>query len=285
MIQSTQPGTSPQSAELTDRVVKPFLAPQIKRKVTVLASEVNAYRALGSTQLASVEDHVDRKLRNAIRDIRATLEWHRVGAVKGQVLDADATTVISDMFATFGLSQSVYDVTFGTTATSKFIGIAEDIKNLLEDQLQGLQADGGLPLVICGRTFFKRFTTDPSVVNAYQYFQSTRPQWNPVRTDVRYEDFEHGGIVWRQYRGTASNTGRFVADTEAYLIPDGDIGMFLGYFCPPDDILDQVNTLGMPLYPVVETMAFKKGYEIEIQCNPLHVNTRPTASIKLMSSN
>ena len=64
--------------------------------------DVQDVRAFNSTEPETIANRLARKQANLRRDIEATLEYHRVGAVKGQVLDADGSTVLFDSFAAFG---------------------------------------------------------------------------------------------------------------------------------------------------------------------------------------
>lgn len=286
LVQSTAPGTAGQETILNSRSVKFVTAPRIARKVTVRATEVAGIRALGSTQLDTVETRADRLLRNAVRDIRTTIEYHRVGGALGLLLDADGTTVLQNYFTLLGVSQTQIDVTFGTPASNKFILLAEQILNSIEDGLGNLAMTGMKPpMVLCGRTFFQRFVGSADVINAFQYFQATAQAMNPLRDDIRYDDFLFGGIIWRQYRGAAANSGRFIPDAEAHVVVEGIPGTYGGYFCPPADIVDKVNTPGEPIYPTFEVLPHGRGYEIELQSNPIHVMNRPLAAIKLISSN
>jgi len=285
VVPTTAPGAPPSDMDLRQRNVHILSAPRIARRITVNAMEVAGIRALASTAMDTVETRADRKLRNAVRDIRATLEYHRLGALFGIVLDADGATVLQNYFTLLGVEQPTFDVAFGTAGASKFIGIGADLLNELEDALGNLVPTSRPPVVFCGRAFFQRFVESADVINAYQYFQANQQRWNPLREDVRYEDFEHGGIIWRQYRGGTNNTGRFMPDDEAILVAEGVPGTYLGFFCPPQDITSKVNTLGQPIYPTVKVLDHEMGYDIHLQSNPLHVMTRPAAAIKLFSSN
>ena len=55
----------------------------------VLPQDLQDVRPYGKDGLTTVDEVVTRKLARMRRNIAATLEWHRVGAVKGLVLDAD----------------------------------------------------------------------------------------------------------------------------------------------------------------------------------------------------
>jgi hypothetical protein len=286
LIQTSAPGSPGQETILNLRNVKSLTSPRIARTITVNAMEVAEIRALGSTELDSVKTRADRKLINAVRDIRSTLEYHRVGGAMGILLDADGVTVLQNYFTLLGVTQPTYNVQFGTTGSSKFITICATLLNMLEDALGNLSPSGEPPIVLCGRTFWQRFISSPDVVTAYQYFQASQQRVLPLREDLRYADFEFGGIVWRQYRGQAANgAGRFVPDAEAQLLVPGIPGTYLGLFCPPVDQASKVNTMGLPIYPTVKVLDHDAGYEIRLQSNPLHVMTRPAAAIQLYSSN
>ena len=246
--------------------------------------KVAEIRALASTDLDTVKTRADRKMINAVRDIRTTLEYHRVGGACGVLLDADGATVLENYFTVLGVAQPTYNVAFGTSATQKFIGISADLLNTLEDALGNLAPTGEPPIELCGRTFWKRFISDSSVATAYQYFWANQ-KTDPLREDLRYADFEFGNIVWRQYRGQAANSGRFIPDAEAQLVIPGVQGTYLGVFCPPIDLVSKVNTRGLPIYPTVKVLDHDAGYEIRLQSNPLHIMTRPAAAIQLYSSN
>lgn len=286
LVQSTAPGSPGQETKLNPRDVKFVTPPRIARKVTVLATEVAGIRALGSTQMETVATRVDRKIMNAVRDIRSTMEFHRVGGAIGLLLEADGTTVIQNYFTLLGVSQPQIDVLFGTPATGKFITIGQNILNTIEDSLGNLAQMGDAPpIAFCGRAFFQRVVTDSSVVDAYKFFEERQQTLNINRDDARYVGFKHGGVIWTQYRGSAGNSGRFIPDAEAHIVVQDVPGTYAGYFCPPLDIVDEVNTMAKPLYPTVEMLPHGRGFEIEIQSNPIHVNNRPGVAIRLFSSN
>jgi hypothetical protein len=286
LIQSTPPGSPGQSVTLNRRNVKAVTAPRIAEEITINAMEVAAIRGLSTTQLETVQTRADRKILNAVRNLRTTLEFHRVGGAIGVLLDADGSTVIQNYFSILGVSQPTYNVAFGTSAAQKFIVIAAALLNMLEDALGNLAPGGQKPIVLCGRTFWQRFIADSSVVTAFQYFESNKKGSDPLRDDLRYDDFEYGGLIWRQWRGQAANgAGRFIPDAQAQLLIPGVPGTYEAYFCPPEDQASKVNTPGIPIYPTVKVLDHDMGYEIRLQSNPLHVNTRPAAAIQLYSSN
>lgn len=286
LVQTTAPGSPMQETILNPRNVKTLNSVRIARKVRVLPEEVANTRRIAGAGLDTVDDRLAWKIKNAVRDIRTTLEYHRVGAALGNILDADGVSVIANFFSLLGISQTTIDCAQGTAATGKYISLAETVLNVLEDALGDLHpVDGKPPIVLCGRTFWQRFINSADVIQAYQYFMSNRQKGIPGRDDLRYNDFEHGGLIWRQYRGSAGNSSRFVPDAEAHIIVDGVPGTYMGHFCPPQDIQSRVNKDGQELDVTMEVLPHDAGTEVQIQCNPMHWMNRPGAAIKLYSSN
>lgn len=285
VVKSSAPGTAPTPVSRKQRKVFNLPCVRIAEQFPVLAEEVDGIRKLAGVGLDDIPTEADRKLRIAIRNIRSTWEWQRVNAAMGIVLDEDGT-VIQNYFTDLGVTQPTVNVLFGTPSTGKWETICMNLKNQLEDALGNLDGDDEFePLILCGRTFFERFITQPDVILAYTYFQERNQTENPMRDDVRYVDFKFGGFRWRQYRGGANNTGRFLPDNEAIVIVDNVPGTYLGFWCPPKDNKVFVNKPGLPIVAAVQELPLDEGYNFRLQSNCIHIMTRPAASILLESTN
>ncbi len=59
--------------------------------------------------------------------------------------------------------------------------------------------------------------------------------------------------------------------------------MFITRYAPADYV-ETVNTVGIPYYSKAEAMRFNKGIELESQSNPLNLNTRPGAVVRLTTN-
>jgi len=280
IIGSSAPNSPGLAVGLASRTTQLFNAPRLAETVTVYASEVAAIRQIGTTRLETVQTQVDRKIVNAVRNLRASLEYHRVGAAAGRVLDADGSTIFN-FYTASGVSEPTFDFTWSTGGSVLNVK-CKQILDKIEDAL-GNFTTGAKVYAIVGRTFWEKLMSDSSFSAAYQYFESQKQMILPLREDFRYSDFEFGGIIWRQYRGKNGSTP-FVADAEGRIIVDVP-GSYLGLFAPPQDIASQVNEPGQPMYATVKVLDHDAGLEIRIQSNPFHVGTRPGAQIKLFSSN
>ena len=69
---------------------------------TLAPEDLQDVRAFGSTEPISVAEVYNDKMQQLKDNLTATMEFHRLGAIKGVVLDANGTTVLHDIFNTFG---------------------------------------------------------------------------------------------------------------------------------------------------------------------------------------
>lgn len=261
------------------RKMIPFSTTHLPQRGAILADEVQNLRAFGKesdTELASAV--MNRKLATMRRDMDVTHEWQRMGAIKGQVLDADGTTVLLDLFSAFGVSQQSKIMALGTGTTNVKQKIVE-AKRLSANELGGLRSKGYLAL--CSSSFFDAFVGHDSVAKAFDRWQ----EGSFFRADQSAEGdegFPFVGVQWEEYKGAVGGT-QFVEDGAAYLVPLGVSELFKTHYAPAD-YMETVNTLGLPYYAKRKMMDFDKGVDIEAQSNPLHMCTRPRTVIKLTIS-
>ena len=260
------------------RKLIPISTVHLPQRASVNADEVQNLRAFGSeTELEAVQTMVNKKLGKLRRNIDVTLEWQRIGALKGQVLDADGTTVILDMFSTFGLTQQTLDLALDNDAT-KVKTKCVQAQRLVEGALGGLMHRGLIAL--CGSDFFDAFVSHPAVERAYDRWQDGAFMRDVQRGQESGSlGFTFAGITWREYKGAVSNQ-QFIAANKSYLVPMGVPDLFVTHFAPAD-YMETVNTMGLPYYAKQEPMQFNKGIEIESQSNPISINTRPNAVVEL----
>ena len=248
-----------------------FTAHHLPTTATVLADEVQNVRAFGTEdQEQAVQSVVNARLAKMAQRIDVTHEYHRIGAIKGEILDADGTTVLADLYSAFGITQKTIAFALNTDTTDiqmKCLDVLEEIEKGLGD----LFFSGAT--VLCGASFWRKLVAHPKVREAYMYQQSER-----LRADGR-ESFTFGGLMFERYRGHVGGKA-FIPETEAYAFPMGTDELFITRFAPAD-YMDAVNTLGLPLYSSSEPLSHNKGVELEAQSNPLHLCTRPQAVIKL----
>ncbi|MQR02329.1 major capsid protein [Glaciimonas soli] len=244
----------------------------LPQRASVIADEVQNLRAFGSeSEVQSVQTVVNKKLAKARRNIDVTMEYQRIGAIKGQVMDADGATVLADMFSTFGVKQTTHAMALGSDSTKVRIKTVE-AKRKLEEALGGLMYSDLTAL--CSASFFDALVGHPVVEKAYDRYLNGEF----LREDQR-KGFFFAGVYWEEYRGNVAGRDFIELDT-AYLIPSGVPDLFITNFAPAD-YMETVNTNGLPYYAKQEAMRMNKGVEIEAQSNPISICTRPQTIIKL----
>lgn len=254
------------------RNMRSFVVPHLKEGDTLLADAVQNLRAFGSeSEVETAQNLVNQRLAKMNRKLDATNEFHRVGAIKGLILDADGTSVIYDLYAEFGIAQETVSLVLGTGTTNVRNKILEAVRKS-EDKL-GATAVSGYRIFF-GRTLFDQFTAHAKVESAWERYN----EGEMLRADPR-GGFLFGGAYCEEYRGKVGSQA-FIGDTEAYLVPEGVADLFITRFAPAD-YMETANTLGLPKYAKQEALRMNRGLEIEAQSNPLNLCTRPGAIIKI----
>jgi hypothetical protein len=254
-----------------NRNLRPFNLVHLPLDDRILADEVQGVRQFGTEGTPTpLEMRRQEVLQLGMRRFDLTMEWYRVGALKGIVYDADGTTVLHDFFTEFGVSQNVIDFALDVT-TTEVRAVCSQALDAIEDEL------GGTPYTsveaYCGRTFWNSLITHKAVKETFlNQVQAAQLRGNPT------ESLDFGGIMWRKYRG-AANGSQMIGANDAYIVPKGVPGLLLGRFGPAD-YMETVNTVGLPLYAKGIPMRNGKGMDIEMQSNPIHLLTRPRAVIK-----
>lgn len=277
LLNTAARGTAGQTSSRRSRKLRSFRVPHIPHDDAVMADEVQGVRAFGSENATEgVAALVNEKMGMMKQDHEVTWEYHRVGGLKGIVLDSDGSTIYN-WFTEFGITETVIDFAFSTTTT--------EIKTVALSVIRAIdEAIGGTPYTgvhaFCGDNFFDEFVTHPLVKDSYERFvdgKFFRDQ--QAATGVTGDGgFTWGGITWENYRGKVGTTD-FIDTDEARFFPVGAPNIFLRRNAPAD-FVEAVNTIGKPVYAKQERMKFDKGIELHTQSNPLHICTRPAVLIK-----
>ena len=261
-----------------NRKLIPVATVHLPQGATILADEVYGVRAFGTeSEVESMQNLVRQKIAQAKANIDLTLEYHRIGALKGKVMDADGTSEILDVYQLFGMTQETHAwniASANTTADPKQLCV--DLKRKVRNKLGGRSFTRVRALVSEG--FFDKLIGHNNMKKAWELWN----QGQFARTDQSEADFEFAGVVFTIYEGgTAGND--FIPDGFGFAYPEGVPGMFQTAFSPAD-YMETVNTLGLPYYAKQEVMRFNKGVEIDTQSNPICLNTLPEAVIRLTAA-
>lgn len=239
---------------------------------TVRPSEIQNVRSFGSeSELQMVDNIVGDKVKEMRPSHLATLEFQRLNAIKGTIVDSDGTTVIEDLYSRFSLTQDEVDFELDSDTTEILIKCLT-VKRHIEDGLGGLTYDGVVAL--CGSTFFQNFITHPKVKEAYDRWQDGAF----LRDDVRFKGFPYAGIHWEEYRGAVGGI-TFIDDEEVYFFPVGVPDLFITRFAPAN-MMSFVNTKGLPLYVSQKRLDHDRGVQVVTESNPMSICLRPEAVVK-----
>ncbi|SDH49447.1 major capsid protein [Pseudomonas panipatensis] len=273
LVPSAPRGSGGQAVIADKRKLIPFNTVHLPQPFTILADEIQGIRAFGSrTELMGVQDVVNARLDKARRQLDTTHEYQRIGAIKGQVIDADGETVLVDIYQSFGIKRpKAFSMGLDNAATD-VSAMCVEVLDAQEDELYGLSSTGAR--AYCGRNFWKKFISHDKVRESYLASEAAAT----LRGDRR-KPFEFGGITWERYRGKVGGVP-FVGDDTAYVVAEGVEGLYISVFAPAD-WMETVNTLGLPYYGKLEVMRMGRGVEGEAQSNPLHLCTRPLATREL----
>ncbi|RTY01697.1 major capsid protein [Pseudomonas sp. C 49-2] len=272
LVPAGERGTSGLVVGGTKRTLIPFNTVHLPERFTIKADEIQGIRAFGTrSELQAVQDVVNKRLAKARRQLDATHEFQRMGALNGQVLDADGKTVLLDIYKSFGVNRQKLPMGLNSPDTELRVKCGEAL-DMQEEALGSVTSSGSRAL--CGKNFWNKLIVHKSVKETYL----NTMQAASLRGDAR-ESFELGGIVWERYRGKVAGVA-FVHDDKALLIPEGVPDLYISSFAPAD-YMETVNTQGIPYYSKIEPLPFNKGVAGEAQSNPLHLCTRPRAQILL----
>jgi Phage major capsid protein E len=277
LVETTARGAPAVQNTTNKRKARSLVVPHIALEDTILADEVQNVRAFGSeSMLEGVQAVVNQRMSEMASKMDATLEHLRIGAIKGQILDADGSAVIYDLFTEFGVTQHT-EIDFDLDNASPVAGAVKkkchDIRRKVEDELGAQPYDH--VHAICGADFFDDLITHSEVTKAYdRYLDGAFLRHGQARGS-----FEYSGIVFEEYRGRVG-TVDFTDASKAYFFPVGVPGLFRQYNAPAD-FVETANTIGLPRYAKQAVdQQFARWVMLHVQSNPLPICTRPRVLIK-----
>jgi len=238
------------------------------------ADEVQGVRAFGQeSQVQTVMSVVNSRMASHVQEkLDPTLEYQRIGAIKGIILNADGSTLYN-LFTEFGVG--VPDTVYFNLAAADdgaLRNTCAQVARTLAGTLAGIPFSGIYAL--CGDEFFDALIANPEVRATYLNQQDA----SQLRTGVPvYGQFNFGGITWENYRG-GTGLDPFIAADSCQLFPTGVPGLFRTIYGPAD-YLETVNTIGLPRYARQWEMHNGKGIHLEVQMNALNYCTRPNVLI------
>ena len=259
-------------AERKRRRLRSFVIPHLREEDYAMASEVIGVRQFGTAgSLQTVEALRADRAANMADNLDGTLEYHRVGAIQGVVLDADGSVLI-DLFTEFGVSQLPevdFDLDNANPASGALRKKCASVTRSIMNELGAVEPTGVEAL--CGDGFFDDLIAHPEVRETYKYQEGKR-----LREGYVFDWVDFGGIRWINYRNGGFN---LINTDKCHLYPTGVKDLFITRFGPANYI-ETVNTMGRPRYAKGVVDKWGKRVDFEAQSNPLNLCTRPRALVK-----
>jgi hypothetical protein len=262
------PGEVNKAAKRTGRS---FDIPHIPLDDAVLADAIQGVRAFGSeTELQTMSNVVSDKLEEMLAHHVTTLEYHRIGAIRGDILDSDGSTSILNLFTAFGITETVRDFDFSTGTTDvreSLLSVHRSVESAMGagtyDHIHGF----------AGESWFEQYIAHADVKDAYARFQDGA--W--LRSDPR-SGFPFVNVVIEEYRGNVDSIP-FVPTGQCRFFPVGAQGLFQTYF-GPGTWMETVNVPGQPVFAKQVPMEADLGIKVLTQSNPLSICTKPGVLVK-----
>lgn len=277
LVENKPRGAAGQQNQTEKRKARSLILTHLPTSDHILADEIQGVREFGSNdQAKAIENVVNGRLLTMSNSLDATLEHLRIGAIKGQILDSDGSTVIYNLFTEFGVTQEA-EVDFDLDNAAPASGIVRkkcaQVVRTIGNNLGAVPFTG--VHAVCGDAFFDDLIAHKEVRETYLAQQEAAElRKGYVNVGQTFGTVNYGGIVWTNYRGKVG-TIDYVNTDKAHFFPIGVPGLFKTYFGPAN-YMETVNTLGLPKYAkIAPDMQFQKFVDIEAQSNPLPICTRP----------
>ena len=291
LVSSAPRGGVAQQNVRDGRTVRNLAIPHLPVEDKIMADEVQDVKAFGSeTETQVVETIVNQRLNKMSQQLDLTLEWHRIGALKGIVLDSDGTTVLYNLFTEFGVTQETeidFDLDNATPAAGAVRQLCHQVRRLIRTNLGGTFE----PEIhaMCGSTFWDQLISHPEVTTAYERAIAMQDLQGVgvsgaggfLRAGLVDTSFMYAGIrFWEYSHEIGSETEVATAATRAHFYPVGIPGLFVTRFAPAN-YMETVNTMGRPKYAKQAIdPRFQKFVDLEAQSNPVNLCTRPKVLIQ-----
>ncbi len=278
LLEVREPGSPAPISNPEGRGSMAIIVPHIPLDDALKPSDVQGRRMPGDLGPDTIERKRAKKLASMRKKHALTLEYFRMGALKGLILDGAGKTVMN-LYTQFGVTQKVEDFAFGT-ATTKVDQRINDVTRFIEENTFSGGTSTGVH-VLCSPEWFADLVSHAKIREAYQFYSSTQA---PLQQDVRRR-FQHQGVVFEEYNASAVMTdgttvARFIAAGEAYAFPTGVDDMYVNFFGPADHF-DYVNTEGDEVYVWEHDPGTGKVINFMSESNPLPIVKRPRAVVKL----
>jgi hypothetical protein len=266
----TRGAPSSQATHSTRKALS-FVVPQIAHDFDILPDDVLGVRRFGDQAQEAIQMLLADRLQEARRKHDITLEYMRMAALKGVIVDHEGSTMYN-LYTEFGVVKKTIDFALDVDTTN-VLGKCLELKRHIEDNLLGDQMSSIDCLV--SPEFFDALVIHPNVKAAYDGYQEAQMR---LGGDMR-SGFTYGGVTFREYRAIVDGE-RFIAAGSGHAFPLGTSSTF-ATFAAPGDFNSTVGAPGQLFYASTKVKDHDRGYEVHTQANPLPLCMRPGTLVEV----
>lgn len=244
--------TSPRGAPPVELEKKPgdmriFRTHRLAKGSTLYADSLTAVlQGPEFAVVAAVQAEFADRAARIRRDIEFTLEYMRLGAVMGQVVDADGS-ILDDFWQTWGVAMPAWITLDLNNPNASLSDLRAALYTMTRNAERGSQG-GWIPgrtrfYALCGADFYQKLITHPALQQTYMY--------HAAATELRQEitnEFTFGGVTFLDYRGDDAGV-LAIPDNEAHLFPVGGNEVFR-QFWGPAEFEPWINMAGQEIYAI-----------------------------------
>jgi len=274
LVKTSERGSAPEEKAKDRRNVRNFNTVRLAPSDRVTADELQNIRAFGEeSELIQVQTEVARRQMRLRQDLEATMEYHRLGAIQGLLLDSDGSTIY-DYFTEFGVAQAP-EIDFDLDNASPVSGAVRkkctQVVRAVQRELGSLALPGMQIIGLCGDAFWDDLTAHPEVRETFLNYEAAAS----LREAVAFQQFMYGGIRFVNYRGTDDGSTIAIGTDKCRFFAAGVPGLFQ-HVMAPAETFDFVNTLGQEVYSMIVPDRDRNMWaKIELYSYPLMLCTRP----------
>jgi len=286
ILQTTQRGDPLQILEKTGSNIRKYSTTRIGEGSKIVASELQFVRQFSKlTAMKMLAQEIADRMGRAgkmglVDDVETTLEYHRLGALQGKVLDADGSVIMdwSKEFANAtenGGTGTIPTITWNMSPTKKG-GFRVQANQVRRDIVKSLGGDGnkGVQIVnLCGHDFFDKLTQVPEIRETY--LNAEKAYY--VKGGDIFDSFQYpANVTWVDYReGYDSASDISIGDNECITFPKNVKGQFVECYAPAEDFR-HLGTKGQKMYASIYRDKLRDRFvDLEVLSYPLMINTKP----------
>jgi hypothetical protein len=257
---------------------KYFKIPHFPGKENITVSDIQDKWEIvnGVRKPRTLADVVAKKGMKIRQTHAQTLEFLRMGAIKGQIIDGKGVTIYN-LYDVFGITKKVFYFDLSKPETN-VRAICNDISRWMVHNARGAAYEGIKALV--SREFFEALTSHPNVEKFFLNWQAA----TSLSGDLVGSGFRFGPVEFVEYDGVVTNmkkqSVRMVAEGAGHAFPMKSTDVFAQYNGPANTI-ELANTVGPEIFVSQKVLDHGRGFELLHESNPLPIVKRPELVVEL----